>query len=84
VKSVAELSIEPWDKVVAVFKPKRKETLRPELLEAIGATAEFRCSWIIDENDGGHYVGQGAFHTDDERFHHYWVPAEDLELVQAD
>jgi hypothetical protein len=75
------LNIEPWEKVVALFNPKRKETLKPELLAAIGVTAEFRCSWIITEEDGGPYVGQGAFHTDDERFHHFWVPSEDLELV---
>lgn len=74
------LDIQPWDKVTARFNPKRVETLKPELLGAIGVTAEFRCSWIIDEEDGGPYVGQGAFHTDDKRFHYLWVPSEDLEV----
>jgi hypothetical protein len=73
--------IQPWDKVTARFNPQRRETLKPELLDAVGVTAEFRCSWIITEEDGGPYVGQGAFHTEDERFHHLWVPAEDLEIL---
>lgn len=74
-------TIQPWDKVVARFNPKRTQTLRPELASVVGVTAQFTCSWIIDEDDGGPYVGQGAFLTDDERFRHLWVPQEDLEIV---
>lgn len=74
--------VQPWDHVIATFIPKHQETLRPELQKVIGVVAEFCCSWIIDEEDGGPYVGQGAFHTEDKRFHGFWVPSEDLENVQ--
>jgi hypothetical protein len=72
----------PWTEVTARFNPKRLESLKPELKSAIGVVAKFRYAWTIDEDDGGPYVGQIAFLTDDERFQHLWIPTEDLEFLE--
>lgn len=72
-----------YKSVEARFTPKRFSTLRAELKPLIGTVATFCYVWVIGEEDGGPYVGQWAFLSDDERFKGRWIPEEDLEILSG-
>jgi hypothetical protein len=79
-----------FDKVEATFRPRALDTLKPEAADWIGVRLEWQAVWVVDEEDGGPYVGQMAWspqwhHVDGGRFPAAWVPTEDLtEIVLLD
>ena len=52
--------MDQFERVQAYFEPRRVETLRDEAKPFIGQVLTFEALWIIDEEDGGPYVGQWA------------------------
>lgn len=77
--------MEQFDKVKAYFEPKRLETLRDEAKPFVGKLMTFEALWIIDEEDGGPYVGQWAMRACGENKLDWlpfgWVPEEDIRIV---
>lgn len=66
-----------YQKVKAVFAPKRTDDLQEGLGAYVGKTFEFTAAWIIED---GPYTGQWAF-TGDLQFAPEWVPECDLDIV---
>lgn len=66
-----------YQKVIAVFTPKRTDDLQESLETYIGKKFEFMAAWIIED---GTYAGQWAF-TGDMQFSPEWVPECDLDIV---
>lgn len=64
------------DKISAIFRPKRIETLRPDAFPFVGKRAIFRASFTLEEEEGS-YGGQMTFEAPRE-WNIGWVPAEDL------
>jgi hypothetical protein len=70
-----------------IFKPKKLNTLRPELEPAIGKTFLFYYMWTAEE--GETYASQAVYRTVDEEGYlthldeldGHWVPEEDIEWV---
>ena len=63
----------------ATFEPKRRETLRPDAAPFVGQTFTWRFLWVVDEEDGGPYVGQAVWEPADRDAPWFgWVPDEDL------
>lgn len=72
------------DTKIGIFNPKRRDTLRPEMIPLIGLEFKFRYAWTMD--DGDPYPGQVAW-TFDRRMlesdgflpeHDRWIPDEDI------
>lgn len=64
---------------VATFQPARTDDLKPDALEHVGETFEWRGLWVVTEDDGGPYVGQTVWERADESLPWFgWVPDEDL------
>jgi len=70
-----------FDRIIATFKPKNKDTLKPDMKELVGFKSEWQCIWEIEE---GPYKNQMAWNVYDPEesgeFNHRWVPTEDLEI----
>ncbi len=62
----------------ATFTPKRLDTLRPEAVEHIGKTLQWRAQWYIEDEDSTYYGGQVAWLPADYNDWFGWVPDEDL------
>jgi hypothetical protein len=77
--------MELYEKVQAYFEPKRTETLRDEARPFIGKLMTFEALWLIDEEDGGPYVGQWAMRACAENGLDWlplgWVPEEDIRIL---
>lgn len=70
-------------KLKGVFKPVDMETLRDECKKYIDRELVFESLWLIDEEDGGPYIGQWAFRATNEKGEWLdmgWVPEEDIEF----
>lgn len=74
------------DIVDATLRPKRVDDLKPGMHAWIGRRCLWEVQWMIDEEDGGDYVGQyammpirepGCLHRE---FPYIWVPLCDLEI----
>ena len=74
-------SYERFDIVDAVFRPIRIDDLKPGVSDFIGHRGKWQASWMIDEEDGGNYVGQWAMTPYDFHAVFVWVPECDLELI---
>ena len=70
--------MEVYERVQAIFRPKRTDDLQHSGEEHIGKTFTFQAGWIIAE---GPYKGQWAFEQVDGRRYFGWVPEYDLEIV---
>ena len=83
------MELERFDTVDATFKPKRTDDLKPRVNEWIGRRCIWEALWMIDEDDGGSYVGQWAMmpiikpHKRHPDFPYLWVPLCDLEIHSA-
>lgn len=71
--------------VEAAYRPQRLDTLRVEHAAVhathIGRRLRWQCCWLIDDEDGGDYVGQHAWEPleqTDPLAALGWVPTEDL------
>ncbi len=73
--------LERFDVVDAVFKPVRTDDLKPGASRFIGQRGKWQAMWMIDDEDGGSYVGQWAMGPYDFDFPYVWVPECDLELI---
>ena len=77
--------MQQFEKVQAYFEPKRVETLRDEAKPFIGMLMTFEALWLIEESDGGPYVGQWAMGSSAANgidcLPFGWVPQEDIRIV---
>jgi hypothetical protein len=77
--------MERYDVVTATFLPQRTDDLRPVAVAWIGVSADWMASWMIEEEDGGAYVGQWAMTlygpTPAAPPWPGWVPLCDLEVA---
>lgn len=67
-----------FDRIIAIFRPRRTDDLKPELRPMIGSVLWFQASWIIEE---GPYTGDWAM-TPLARYGDFpcgWVPLCDLD-----
>lgn len=72
--------MQQFERITAIFKPKKLETLKPEVLKDIGWIGEWQAVWIIEN---GEYIGQWAFSPINKNNYTFgWVPEEDLEFIQ--
>jgi hypothetical protein len=78
-----------FDQVNATFKPKRTDDLKSGVKEWIGYRGTWEALWLIDDEDGGSYVGMYAMGIYDAieleappPF--VWVPECDLEIHSYD
>jgi len=66
-----------FDKVTAIFKPRRVDDLVPRAAEYIGKELHFSVGWKIEE---GQFAGEWAMQVvEDTPF--AWIPSGDLEIV---
>lgn len=75
--------MERFDIVYAVFKPKQTDDLKPGVSDWIGYRGLWQAMWMVDEEDGGSYVGQwamGIYDRLDPPPPFVWVPRCDLEI----
>lgn len=71
--------MDKFDRVTATFRPRRLDDLHPSALDAIGARCVWECLWIINEDDGGPYVGEFAMRPLNDCLHpRVWAPSGDL------
>lgn len=71
--------MEQFDRFEATFQPQRTDDLRPGVADLIGRRYEWEVAWFIEEEDGGHYVGQWACAAYNEMGLPFaWVPSGDL------
>ncbi len=73
--------MQQFDRITGFFEPKRIDTLRAESKLFAGQYLTFEALWLIDEDDGGPYVGQWAMRPIDENGDWLpmgWVPEEDI------
>ena len=68
-----------FKKVIAIYKPKRLDTLRPEYVKNIGKEFKFQYSWIQEKGDS--YEGQWVLTNHSGDFIK-WVPECDLEMIK--
>lgn len=61
----------------AYFRPKDRETLRPEIKPLWGELVEWWLGGVSGKDED--YPGQQRWHTDDDRFAGLWAPDQDLE-----
>jgi hypothetical protein len=52
--------MEEYDVFEATFQPQHIDDLKPDAKRFIGKRLEWRAMWLIDEDQGGPYVGQWA------------------------
>lgn len=92
-------TINRHDIVIGYFNPIRVETLKPESLIHIAKMIEFTAGWLIDEDDGGPYVGQFALcplrvitlqerttskiYDQSPSINMGWVPEEDVTILEV-
>lgn len=77
--------MEQSEKITGFFEPNIKETLREEAKPFIGQLLEFEALWLINEDDGGPYVGQWAMRAigkDGDWLPFGWVPLEDIRQTE--
>ena len=73
-----------YEIVDAIYQPLRTDDLKPGMPEWIGRRENWHALWMIDEDDGGPYVGQWAMqpivanHQPHPDFPYLWVPQCDL------
>jgi hypothetical protein len=68
-----------FDIICGTFRPKRTDDLKPGLEEWIGRRTQWQLGWIIEEEDGGDYIGQyAALARPASGFPYGWVPLCDL------
>ena len=72
--------MEQFDIIDATFHPIRTDDLGLDALIFIGHRGKWQAMWIIDEEDGGDYVGQWVLSAYDFDFPAGWVPECDLEI----
>lgn len=73
--------MQQFDKITGRFEPKRADTLSEKAKPYIGKLMTFEALWLIDEDDGGAYVGQWAMRPIDKNGEYLpmgWVPEEDI------
>ena len=71
--------MDKFDIVDATFKPLNRDDLKPGVADYIGYRGLWQALWMIDEEDGGSYVGQFAMGPHDFRSESFvWVPQCDL------
>jgi hypothetical protein len=70
--------MERYDIVEATFEPTNTDDLKPGVAEFIGYRGQWTVAWMIDEEDGGAYVGQYAMTPHDFKMPYVWVPECDL------
>jgi len=70
--------MERFDIVDATFEPLNRDDLKPGIAEFIGHRGLWQAVWMIDEDDGGSYVGQWAMNPYDFKMPFVWVPLCDL------
>jgi hypothetical protein len=61
----------------AYFRPKDRDTLRPEIKPLWGELIEWWMGGVSGKDED--FPGQRRWHTSDERFDGLWVPDQDLE-----
>lgn len=49
-----------FDRFLATFQPQRTDDLKPGVAELIGLRCEWEVAWLIEEEDGGPYIGEWA------------------------
>lgn len=78
--------MERFEVIDAIFNPKRTDDLKPGMDKWIGRRCLWEAQWLIEEEDGGDYIGQWAMmpiikpgrkHPD---FKYVWVPLCDLDI----
>lgn len=77
-----ESHLRQHDRIRATLKPQRTDDLKSAVLPFIGQNREWSVAWMIEEHNGGHYVGQWAIGlelaTDEPAPGFTWVPECDL------
>ena len=72
-----------FEVITGYYEPKRMDTLRDIAKPFIGKLLNFKAMWLVDEEDGGPYVGQWAMEPFDENgncLHIGLLPFEDIRL----
>lgn len=72
------IEVEQWQSVVAVFRPRRLDDLRPDAAPWVGRQLRSSPGWVITEEDGGPYVGEWAMLPPHD-IPLGWVPQGDLQ-----
>ena len=76
------MDLRQFDEVEATFQPKVLTTLRDSARPLIGTRQRWRCLWVIEDEDGGPYVGQHAWEEATHQGPYLgWVPTEDLDDI---
>jgi hypothetical protein len=75
------IEVQQWRRFRARFMPLRTDDLKPGVADYIGTELEWEPLWVIDEEDGGPYVGEWACWPTDESVQIGWVPACDLQAA---
>ena len=79
------MKIERLQRYRGTFNPLRTDDLRSGMNEHIGKRAVFEAGWVIDEEDGGPYVGQWAMLLlPPQNWPCVWVPECDLDCVELE
>ena len=77
--------MEQFDEITGYFEPKRMDTLRDRAKPFVSKLLNFKAMWLVEEEDGGPYVGQWAMEPSDENGNCLpigWVPFEDIRLTE--
>ncbi len=69
-----------FDKVTAVFNPRRTDDLVEGVAEYIGKTLEFEAVWVIEE---GVYKDEFAMLAVDRTLLLPWIPSGDLNIINS-
>ena len=69
-------------KIIATFQPKRIDDLQGGAESLIGWRGAWMFCWIMDETDGGPYVGMKVYVPADHGVRLGWVPECDLADIE--